>query len=76
MERSIGNTFKDSRYLIASCLFCIYIRIYIQIDVFCNKSADIVDHLLPIEETLRSHFMPVITRFIYVRMRKERYFYL
>ena len=38
MERSIGKTFKDSRYLNTSCLFYIHVRIFTQIYVFLKNS--------------------------------------
>ena len=51
MEKSIRNTFKDSRNSTTTCLFCIYVRVQTHIS----------DYLFPIEETLRSRFMPAIT---------------
>ena len=38
MERSIGKTFKYSRYLNTGCLFYIYVRIFTQIYVFLKNS--------------------------------------
>ena len=38
MEKSIGNTFKDSRNSTTNCLFCVYVRIQTQIHVFLTNS--------------------------------------
>ena len=65
MKKSIRNTFKDSRNSTTSRLFCIYVRMMFgfkhKFTFLLRTVPDIVDYLLPIEETLGSHFIPAIT---------------
>ena len=62
MEISFGYIFKDSRYLTANPLFCIYVWIYRQILHYVITVPNLAYNLLPIEETLISRFIPAITR--------------
>ena len=61
MEKSIRNSFKDSRNSATSCLFCIYVQIQTKFTFFLRAVPDIADSLIPIEKTLRSRSVPAIT---------------